>query len=107
MEESPHGGVFLKSKAHQRILSVQKDTLCTTQDSFTEMETFRLEPRLPATISGPRIAALGAAGALGVALTIAMPYAIVGAMEAAGLAATELSILAGISAEALAGARFF
>lgn len=104
MEESPHGGIYLTSKAHQRTLSVLNDTLCTTLDSFEEAETFRLEPKLPTTISGPRLAALGAAGAVGVALTIAMPYAIVGVMEAAGLAATELSILAGISAEALAGA---
>jgi hypothetical protein len=105
MEESPHGGVYLKSKAHQRTLSVQNtNVLCTTRDSFTEAETFRLEPRLPATISGPRLAALGVAGVVGVALTIAMPYAILGIMEAAGVAATELSVLAGISAEALAGA---
>ena len=104
MEASPHGGIYLKSKAHQCTLSVQNEILCTTRESFNVAETFRLEPRLPATISGPRLAALGAAGALGVALTFAMPFAILGVMEAAGLAATELSILAGISVEALAGA---
>ena len=103
LEESPYGGVFLKSKAHQRTLSVSKDVLCTTQDSFAEAETFQLEPKLPVTISGPRLAALGAAGAVGIALTVAMPYAVLGTMEAAGLAATELSILAGFSAEAVAG----
>lgn len=104
MEESPHGGIFLTSKSHQRILSVQNGILCTTQDLFTENETFRLEPRLPATISGPRIAALTAAGAVGVALTVAMPYAVLGAMEVAGYVATPLSVLAGFSAEAVAGA---
>ena len=104
MEESPHGGIFLKSKVHQRVLSVQKDVLTTTQDAFTENETFRLEPRLPMTISGPRIAALTAAGAVGVVLTVFMPYAVLGAMETAGLAATQLTILAGFSAEAVAGA---
>ncbi len=103
MDESPYGGIFLRSKAHQRTLAVLQDVLCTTQNSSTEAETFRLEPRLPATISGPRLAALGAAGAVGIALTVAMPYGVVGAMEAAGLGATELSILAGVSAEALAG----
>lgn len=103
LEESPYGGVFLKSKAHQRTLSVANDNLYTTQDSFTEAETFQLEPKLPITISGPRLAALGAAGAVGIALTVAMPYAVLGAMEAAGWAATELSILAGFSAEAVAG----
>lgn len=104
MQESPFGGVFLKSKDHERTLAVQNETLCTTTESLTEAETFRLEPRLPSTMSGSKMAAMGAAGAVGLALTVAMPYAVIGVMEAAGLAATELSILAGISAEALIGA---
>lgn len=103
MEDSPHGGVFLKSKSHHRALAVVDGNLCTTENSLSELETFQLEPRLPATISGPRLAALGMAGAVGVALTVAMPFAVLGAMEAAGLAATQLSVLAGVSAEALAG----
>jgi hypothetical protein len=41
MEESPHGGgVYLKSKAHHRLLAQEHDTLCTTLDQFTHKETW-------------------------------------------------------------------
>jgi hypothetical protein len=40
---------------------------------------------------------------LGVAITFAMPYAVLGAVEAYGAAITEIAVL-GFSAEALAGA---
>ena len=97
MEESPHNGIFLKSKNHQRLLSYDGDKLYTAEEQYTMTETWRLEPRLPPSISGSKIIALSAAGAVGLALTVAMPYAVLGAYEAAGLAAF------GFSAEALAG----
>lgn len=101
IEESPHGGIFLRSKAHHRYISVEKDRLCTTEDSYGKAESFRLEPWLPVTISGPRLAALGLAGAVGVALTIAMPYAVLGVMEVAVLSA---EALIGVGGGALLGA---
>jgi hypothetical protein len=104
MEESQHGGgVYLKSKAHHRLLAQQHDTLCTTLDQFTHKETWRLEPRLPPSISGPKLAALGVASVVGVALTVATPFAVLGAVEAIGWTATELGLVAGLSAEAVAG----
>ena len=41
-------------------------------------------------------------GALGLAVTVVMPFAVLGAIEAAGATITEMALL-GISAEALAG----
>ena len=62
---------------------------------------------LPPSLSGNKILAIGAAGAIGAAVTVAMPFAVLGAVEAAGVAATttELSLLAasGLSAEVLTG----
>lgn len=99
IEESPYGGIYLKSKAHHCYMSIKDGQLCTAPDStFGESETFRMEPRLPPTISGPKLAALGLAGAVGLALTVAVPYAVVGVLEVAGVAATELSLLAGSGA---------
>jgi hypothetical protein len=104
MEESPYGGIFLISKMHLRILAVGEDNkLCTSMDQYTELETWKLEPRLPLSLSGGKILALGAAGVVGVALTVAMPYAVLGAVEAVGMTATELALLAGFTAEAVAG----
>jgi hypothetical protein len=40
---------------------------------------------------------------MGVAITVAMPFAVLGVIEVAGAAATELAVV-GLSAEALAGA---
>ena len=39
---------------------------------------------------------------MGLAISVAMPFAVLGAIEAAGATITELAILGGISAEALA-----
>jgi hypothetical protein len=104
MEESPHnGGIYLKSKAHQRLLSFDGQKLSTTEDQNTTTESWRLEPRLPPSISGAKLTALGAAGAVGLALTVVMPYAVLGVVQVAGLTATELSLAAGFTAEALAG----
>ena len=105
MEESPYGGIFLKSKSNHRILSIRgggtveggdvTSYLCTISgDQHTEQETWVLEPRLPPSLSGNKILALSAAGIAGAALTVAMPFAVLGAVEAAGVAATEVSLLA-------------
>ena len=102
VEESHYGGVSLKSRLHHLYLSVEKGLLCTREESLSEAESFRLEPSLPATISGPRLAALGVAGAVGLALTVAMPFAVLAVME---VAATE--ILIGAGGGALIGAGVF
>lgn len=102
LEEShTPGSLYVRSKSHQRLLSYDGKTLSTTEDQYTENETWRLEPRLPAYINGAKIAAMGAAGALGVAVTVAMPFAVLGAVEAAGLTAEVLAV--GFTAEAMAG----
>lgn len=41
-------------------------------------------------------------GAMGLAITIAMPFAVLGAIEAVGATITELALLGGVSVEALA-----
>jgi hypothetical protein len=87
MEQSPLGGICLKSKAYQRHLAVVKDEdnntskLCTTDEQFTTQETWRLEPCLPFFLSTTKIAAMAWAGVLGVALTVVMPYALLGVVE--------------------------
>jgi hypothetical protein len=87
MEQSPLGGIYLKSKAYQRHLAFVKDEdkdtskLCTTDEKFTTQETWRLEPCLPFFLSATKIAAMASAGVLGVALAVAMPYALLGVVE--------------------------
>eukprot|EP00539_Tryblionella_compressa_P021454 CAMPEP_0178888450 /NCGR_PEP_ID=MMETSP0747-20121128/17178_1 /TAXON_ID=913974 /ORGANISM="Nitzschia punctata, Strain CCMP561" /LENGTH=223 /DNA_ID=CAMNT_0020557761 /DNA_START=50 /DNA_END=721 /DNA_ORIENTATION=- len=108
MEESPDGGVLLRSREHRRYLAVSHSgdgTLCTTpEEEATGLEqSWRLDPRLPSTISAGKVAVLSAVGVMGVALTVAMPFAVLGAVEAVGATVTELAFL-GLSAEALAGA---
>ena len=111
MEVSNYGSgeMYLKSKATQRLLTLDHDEmtgkykfkLSTVEDRFSLQETWRLDPRLPTSLSGPKLAALGAAGAVGVALTVTMPYATLGIVEAAGMTATRLAV--GFTVEALAG----
>ena len=45
---------------------------------------------------------LSAVGVLGAVITVAMPFAVLGAVEAAGVAATQIAL--GVSVEAVAGA---
>jgi hypothetical protein len=106
IEESPHapGSIFIESHEHQRHLACDEFGKLHMSDKYGESETWRLEPRLPLSLSGPQLLALGAAGTLGVALTVAMPFAVVGIVEAAGLTTTELTVaggVAGVSAEVL------
>jgi hypothetical protein len=108
MEESPNGGILLRSKEHNRYLAVDvygDGSLCTTsEEEPTGLEhSWRLDPRLPHTLSASKVAVLSAVAVLGVAATVAMPFAVLGAVEAAGVAVTELAV-AGLSAEALGAA---
>jgi hypothetical protein len=90
----------LVSRTHQRQLSCDDaGNLSTSDHRYGQWETWRLEPRLPGSLNGSQIAAMGLAGAVGVALTVAMPFAVGGIIEAAGLTATQLAV--GVSAEAL------
>jgi hypothetical protein len=108
IEESPHapGSIFIKSHEHQQHFACDEHGQLYTSDKYGESETWTLEPRLPLSLSGPQLAALGAAGTFGVALAVAVPFALVGIVEAAGLTATEITVAgaaAGVSAEALLG----
>ncbi|CAJ1966407.1 unnamed protein product [Cylindrotheca closterium] len=105
IEQSTYGGIYLKSKTYQRRLAVvgegEMSTLCTTKEQYSSHETWRLEPCLPFFLSPTKIAAMASAGVLGLALTVAMPYALlgiveVGAAEAAGLTALRVLVGAGM-----------
>ena len=75
--------------------------LSTSEHGVHEWQTWRLEPCLPSSISGTHIAAMATAGVVGLALTVATPFAVLGAVEAVGLTATELAV--GFTAEAMVG----
>jgi hypothetical protein len=85
MEDSTHGGIYLKSKAYQRYLSVTKDDnaskLCTIEEQYTANETWRLEPSLPFFLSTRKIATMAATGVLGIGVTVAFPYALLGVAD--------------------------
>lgn len=49
-------------------------------------------------------ASLLAVALAGVAMTVVMPFAVLGAIEASGASVTELALLGGVTAEAIAGA---
>jgi hypothetical protein len=122
MEQSPFGGVIFRSIEHKRLLAVDTNgALCTTpsesdhdgllgdhdenEDSHARLghqHSWRLDPRLPHATSANKVATLSAVGVAGIALTVAMPFAVLGAVEAIGMSVTQLGI--GLSAEALAGA---
>uniref|UniRef100_A0A7S4AK01 Fascin domain-containing protein n=1 Tax=Pseudo-nitzschia australis TaxID=44445 RepID=A0A7S4AK01_9STRA len=99
---SSHGGVTFLSREHLRFLAVNPSdgSLYTTPggEETNLRHSWRLDPRLPRSISGGKIA-----GAVGLAISLAMPFAVLGAIETAGAAVTELALL-GTSVEALAGA---
>jgi hypothetical protein len=84
-ELSSHGGVTFMSKEHQRYLAISATdgSLCTTQE---EKETnfrhsWRIDPRLPRIVSGGTGGYI--AGAMGLSLPVAIPFAVLGAVEAA------------------------
>mmetsp|Transcript_17481 Transcript_17481/g.48272 ORF Transcript_17481/g.48272 Transcript_17481/m.48272 type:complete len:605 (+) Transcript_17481:234-2048(+) len=99
---SPHGGVMFLSREHLRVLAVNEvtGTLFTTPgDEETSLcHSWRLDPRLPRSVNGGKVI-----GVMGLAISIAMPFAVLGAMEAVGATITELALL-GTSVEALAAA---
>ena len=86
MEESEHGGVVFRSREHHRMLAVCDGDLCTTgdDDGIDKRHSWRLDPRLPHAISAGKVAVLSAVGIMGAALTVAMPFAVLGAVEAVG-----------------------
>ena len=57
---------------------------------------------LPGTHLELILLALAFVGAMGLAITIAMPFAVLGAIEAAGATITQIALLGGVSVEALA-----
>jgi len=84
----PHGGVAFMSKEHLRYLAVSEtgELLCTTDgnDETSMRHSWRMDPRLPRTISGGTGGYL--ANTLGLTIAATMPFAVLGAIEAeAGL----------------------
>ena len=103
------GFVILVSSEHQQALCCDEHGILFTSDILRESDIsfWRLEPRMPLSLSGPQMASLGAAGAVGLALTAAMPFAVLGMAEFAGIAvtgvaATDLAV-AGSEVAAAAG----
>merc|ERR1712203_907939 len=96
-EEGQIGGVMFLSKDHLRYLAVNEDddSLVTTNgEEETNIRHFwRMDPCLPSTISGGKIAALSVAAAVGLSVAVFMPFAVLGAIEAAGATITELALL--------------
>ena len=104
IDESSHyaGSVHIVSRLHHRQLATDdKGRLSTSYQGNLEWKSWRLEPCLPSSMSGTQVAAMATAGAVGLALTVATPFAVVGAVEAAGLTATRVAL--GFTAEAMAG----
>lgn len=99
---SPHGGVMFLSREHLRFLAVNevRGTIFTTpaDEETTLCHSWRLDPRLPRSISGGKVV-----GAMGLVISIAMPFAVLGAVEAVGATITEMALL-GTSGQAFAGA---
>jgi hypothetical protein len=108
--ESPHscgGAVCFISHAHQRQLAADDHGHLSTSfhqgGQNGEWQSWRMEPCMPSSISGSQIAALTAAGTVGLALTLVMPFAVMGAIRVVGgVTATEL-VGFGVTAEAVAG----
>jgi hypothetical protein len=106
--ESPHGGYFFTSREFNRQLGCNNETglLYTVDQSFERSETWSLEPvSLPEGLSDRKLYALAGAGIAGVALTVAAPFAIVGAgafLALESFAAAEV-VIAGVGGGLLAG----
>ena len=62
-----------------------------------------LVPKLPFSLNGAQLAALGGAGAFSLMVTAAMPFAVMGLLGTAEVAVAEATVAAGLSAEALIG----
>ncbi|KAL7464537.1 hypothetical protein ACHAXS_004875 [Conticribra weissflogii] len=106
LEYSPHGGIFIISREHGRYLSCDGKGLCTTTDEAGGWETWVLVPIMPPTINMHQITIYSSIGAATLALSVAMPFAImsiIGGMRFTGGGITAGSIAAGMmSAEAIA-----
>jgi hypothetical protein len=104
LEESPRGGVFISSVAHDT-LQLQCDengNIGTIANSFGNNEAWHLESRMPRAISGGKLGTIAAVGAAAVALTVAAPFMFMGAVSAIGFGAE--GILGGSIAAAMMSA---
>lgn len=104
---SPEGGTFIQSVEHGRKLSCgDNGCLYTSAEASGGWETWRLEPIMPGTISGKQIWSFVGIGVATVALAVATPFAVMGAVGAMGFGAEGIaagSLAAGMmSAEAIA-----
>jgi hypothetical protein len=72
IEEAPDGGFLLVSSVQGRQLYC--DTKGNLSASLEDCQGWRFEPRMPGSISGPRLAALSGAGVAAAALVVAAPF---------------------------------
>jgi len=107
IEESPHGGVFIVSDEHRSVLSCDTGgKLMAVTDKSDLEETFRLEPCMPPSRSGPMIAGIVGGGLATAAFACAAPFMVTGVVAAMGFGEAGIaagSVAAGMmSAEAAA-----
>jgi len=102
LEYSPHGGIFIISRNHDWHLSCDGQRLDISPSKGIG-QTWILEPIMPSTISMDQITMYSSIGAATVALSVAMPFAIMGIIGGMGFTAGGISAGAGMmSAEAIA-----
>jgi len=108
VEESPHGGIFLISDEHRVCLSCDKaGILKAVSGEDGEEETWKLEPSMPSSLSGPVIGTMVGLGLATATFACAGPFIVTGAVAALGFG--EAGVVAGstaaamMSAEAIAG----
>jgi len=108
IEVSPHGGYFLISREHNKVLTCSSDgELSTIVGHRGGWETWSLDPCLPRSMTGEHMniyTTLGVSSAIGLGLTVGMPFITMGVVGALGF--TPGGIMAGSTAAnmAMAGA---
>lgn len=89
IDKSPHGGYFLISNEHKRILTCNSDgDLYTTIGYRGGWETWTLEPCIPQPLGAKQISTyvgLGISSVIALGLTISMPYVVIGTLGALGV----------------------
>ena len=103
VEESPYGGIFLISDEHRVYLSCDESgVLKAVSGKDGEEETWKLEPSMPSSLSGPVIGSMVGLGLATAAFACAAPFMVTGAVAALGFG--EAGIVGGSTAAAMMSA---
>ena len=106
LEQSDNGPFYIVSSAHRRYLGCNHEDEIDTKKDVGDSQLWNLEPCMPWTLSANQLNVWIAAGAIGLGVTIAMPFAVMGIIG--GMGFTSGGIAAGstaagmMSAEAIA-----